>query len=53
MNLHDDLQDNESYRHSNENEKQHPLEHETDKRGQRQGGLDNKGEKEKDKKGEL
>jgi hypothetical protein len=53
MNLHDDLKDNESFRHSSESETQHPLEHETIKTGQRQGGLDKKGEKEKDKKGDF
>ncbi|WP_155522661.1 hypothetical protein [Legionella saoudiensis] len=48
-----DLQDNVSYRHSNKPEKNHPLEPETDKRGERQGGIDKKGNKEKDEKGEL
>lgn len=49
----DDLKDNESYRHPNENTQKHPIEHETDKRGQRQGGIDKKGQKEKDIKGEF
>ncbi|WP_158617439.1 hypothetical protein [Legionella sp. km772] len=42
------LKDNESYRHQNEQDIKRPIEHETDKRGQRQGGIDKKGQKEKD-----
>jgi hypothetical protein len=47
------LKDDESFRHPNKNEIEQPIEHETDKRGQRQGGLDKNGIKEKDEHGDF
>lgn len=49
----EDLKNNESYRHPDETTQEQPIEHETDKTAQRQGGIDKKGEREKDEKGEF
>lgn len=43
----------ESYPHPKEKELNRPSQHETDKSGQRQGGIDKHGFKEKDKHGEF
>lgn len=45
------IKDNTQY--ERKDNKKVPLEHETNKTGQRQGGIDKKGEKEKDKKSEF
>jgi hypothetical protein len=45
--------DHKSYQHPKENGLKHPSAHEMDKSGQRQGGIDKHGFKEKNKHGEF